>query len=110
MAGRRCAAGAAGALRGRRPGAADCVREFRELADGAGSGAAPGIDDPGGAGRRTRPPDPENADGERAVVGPGRRSRVAASAMGYAHAAGAEAGEAGAAERDSHGYTGAAVR
>src|SRR5882762_7038164 len=35
MAGRRRAVGTAGALRSRRPGAADCVREFRELADDA---------------------------------------------------------------------------
>ncbi len=36
MAGRRRAVGTAGALRSCRSGAADCVREFRELADGAG--------------------------------------------------------------------------
>src|SRR5258708_40351328 len=109
MAGRRRAVGTAGALRSCGAGAADCVREFRELADGAGACGAPGIGDPGGAGRGAWPADPENADRERTVVGPRGCGRIAVRAVGHEHAPGPEAGEASAAERDSHGYTGAAV-
>src|SRR5216683_4248155 len=105
MAGRRRAVGTAGALRSCRPDAADCVREFRELADGAGVYGAPGIGDPGGAGRGTRPAHPESADRERTVVGPRRCGRITVRAVGHEHAPGPEAGEAAAAERDSHGYT-----
>src|ERR1700722_11531488 len=110
MAGRRRAAGTAGDLRSCRPGAADCVREFRELADDAGGCAASGIGDPGGPGRGPRPANPENADRERTVVGPRRCGRTTVREVGYEPAPGFEAGGVGAAERDSYGYTGAAFR
>src|ERR1700683_161485 len=110
MAGRRRAVGTAGALRSCRPGAADCVCEFRELADDAGGCPAPGIGDPGGTGRGTRPARPENADRELTVVGLRRCGWTTVREVGYEPAPGFEAGGAGAAERDSHGYTGAAFR
>src|SRR5437016_7140828 len=50
------------ALRNCRPGFADCVREFRELANDAGGCGAPGTGDSGGPGRGPRPAHPENAD------------------------------------------------
>src|SRR5260370_406193 len=83
---------------------------FAPPAEHAGVYGAPGIGDPGGAGRGTRPAHPESADRERTVVGPRRCGRITVRAVGHEHAPGPEAGEAGAAERDSHGYTGAAVR
>src|SRR5258708_5325069 len=110
MAGRRRAVGTAGALRSCGAGAADCVREFRELADDAGACGAPGIGDRGGAGRGTRPADPENADRGRTVGGPRGRGRIAVGGLGHEHAARPEARSPGAAERDPHGYRGAAVR
>src|SRR5580658_6457175 len=101
MAGRRRAVGTTGALRSCRPGAADCVREFRELADDAGGCGAPGIGDPSGAGRGTRTTHPENADGELTVVGLRRSGRTTVREVGHEPAPGLEAGGTGAAERDS---------
>src|SRR5207244_13172332 len=54
--------GTDGAIRNCRPGFADCVREFRELANDAGGCGAPGTGDSGGPGRGPRPAHPENAD------------------------------------------------
>src|SRR2546429_9620006 len=110
MAGRRRAGGTAGALRSCRPGAADCVCELRELADDAGGCGTPGIGDPGGAGRGTRPARPENADRELTVVGLRRCGWTTVREVGHEHAPGPEARSPGAAERDSRGYTGAAFR
>src|SRR3954451_10991669 len=110
MAGRRRAAGTAGALRSCRPGAADCMREFRELADGASGCGATGIGDPGGARRGPRSAHPENADREHPVVGPGRGGWIVVGEVGHEHAADPEAGTTGTAEWHQHGYTSAAVR
>src|SRR5438270_11400508 len=110
MARRRRTVSTAGALRSCRAGAADCMREFRELTDDAGACGAAGIGDPGSAGCGTRPAHPENADRKRTVVGPGWRGRIAIGKVGHGHAAGPEARSPGTAERDSYGYTGAAVR
>src|SRR5437879_4585826 len=110
MAGRRRAVGTAGALRNCRPGFADCVREFRELANDAGGCGAPGTGDSGGPGRGPRPAHPENADRERTVVGPRRCGRTTVREVRHEHAPDLEAGGTGPAERDSHGYTSAAVR
>src|SRR5882762_12020917 len=98
MAGRRRAVGTAGALRSCRSGAADCVREFRELADDAGGCGTPGIGDPGGAGCGTRPAHPENADRELTVFGLRRCGWTTVREVGHEHASGLEAGGAGAAE------------
>jgi hypothetical protein len=61
-------------------------------------------------GAGTRPARPENADRERTVVGPRRCGRTTVREVGHEHAPDLEAGGTGPAERDSHGYTGAAVR
>jgi len=84
------------------------VREFRELADDAGGRGAPGIGDPVALGADAAGSS-ENADRE-LLLSVFRGAAGLLFAKWGTSLLWLEAGGAGAAERDSHEYTGAAFR
>ena len=74
-----------------RPGAADCMRQCRQPAAGAGHRAAQGDRDPAGDGRQPRAADPAVADGERPAGAGRRRRRPGSGKLGARPAVGAAA-------------------
>src|SRR5712692_498372 len=79
----KSAAVAAGAARGRRICAADCVRERRQLAPGAFGGACARVCGSRRAGRGARTNCAPAFDGEYGAVAGGRWSRIARSGVGH---------------------------